>query len=180
MAHILPNNQEKPIAYASRGLSSAEKNYSQIEREGLAIIFALCKFHQYLYGRTFILCTDSKPLMTIFSPKKCIPQFSANRLKRWSVILAGYNYTVQYVKSENNCADFLSRLPIQNDEHWEGVDINYSNYYTANNVMNFSTIQYNVRKDKVLCKIMMFEKNGWPEYSKLILDLKVIFLFEMS
>ena len=62
--------KEYPIAYASRTLTAAEKNYSQIEREGLGIVFGLQKFHQYVYGRKFVLLTDNKPLSLILGPKK--------------------------------------------------------------------------------------------------------------
>ena len=62
--------KEYPIAYASRTLTAALKNYSQIEREGLGIVFGLQKFHQYVYGRKFVLITDNKPLSLILGPKK--------------------------------------------------------------------------------------------------------------
>lgn len=89
LAHVMPNEKEKPIAYASRVLSNAERKYSKVEKEKLAIIFGLF-FNQYLYARKFILVVDHKLLTTIFCPKKSIPQFSANSLRRWAVILSSY------------------------------------------------------------------------------------------
>ena len=72
---------ERPIAYASKSLTSAEQHYSQIEREALSIIFGVRKFHQFLYGRTFTLLTDHKPLLTIFWDKKGIPTVVASKLQ---------------------------------------------------------------------------------------------------
>ncbi len=62
-------NAERPIAYASCSLTKAERNYSQLEREALAIIFGLQRFHQYIYARKFTQWTDNKPLSLILGSK---------------------------------------------------------------------------------------------------------------
>ena len=79
---MFPDGQERPIAFASCTLSTAEKNYGQIEKEALSLVYGIQKFHQYLYGRKFILVTDHKPLLTLLGPKKAIPSLAAARLQR--------------------------------------------------------------------------------------------------
>ena len=66
--HRFPNGDERPIAYASRSLNSSEKNYSQIQKEGLAIIFGMTTYYMYLFGHKFKLRADHKPLLKIFAP----------------------------------------------------------------------------------------------------------------
>ena len=58
--------EEQPIYYALRALTSAEKNYQNLEREAQAAVWGMEKFHYFLYGRKFILQTDQKPLVSIF------------------------------------------------------------------------------------------------------------------
>jgi len=79
IAHTLPDGTEHPVAFASRTPTPVERNYSQIE-EVLALVFGVKQFHSYLYGRSFTLVTDHKPLKTILGPKKGIPTVAATRL----------------------------------------------------------------------------------------------------
>ena len=55
LSHKMDKGEERPVTFASRTLNPAEKKYSQLEKEGLAIIFAVKKCHHYIYGRHFII-----------------------------------------------------------------------------------------------------------------------------
>ncbi|XP_044764458.1 uncharacterized protein K02A2.6-like [Coccinella septempunctata] len=169
LSHTYPSGAERPIAYASKSLTRAEKNYSQIEREGLAIIFGVIKFHQYLYAKRFTLVTDNKPLMAIFGNKKSIPQFSANRLRRWAVILSNYDYEIEYVKSTENNADALSRMLPETstqDTFQNDVDLPYCNFLAKSDrfPVNFEEVQKETLKDVELSKIKDLMIKGWPKY----------------
>ena len=94
ISYLESNGQERPVAFASRALTKTERGYAQIEREPLAIIFGIRKFHQYLYGRDFILQTDHKPLMMILGPKTAIPTLAAARMQRWALTLSAYQYKI--------------------------------------------------------------------------------------
>ena len=80
-------HSERPIAFASRTLTPTEQKYAQVEKEALALVFGVKRFHQYLYGRHFTLITDHKPLTNIFGPHKAIPTLAAARLQRWPITL---------------------------------------------------------------------------------------------
>ena len=113
VSHVLPDKTERPIAYASRTLTSSEKNYPQIEKEALALVYGVKKFHQFLYGRHFILVTDHKPLTAILGPKKGLPTLAAARLQRWAMFLSAYQYDLEFRTTDKHCnADGFSRLPI--------------------------------------------------------------------
>ena len=69
----MSNGEEQPIGFASQTLTTAENNYSQIEKEALLCIFGITKFHMYLYGHKFNLITDHKPLLSLFKEYKAAP-----------------------------------------------------------------------------------------------------------
>jgi len=77
ISHTFPDGSQRPIAFASCTLTSAKKNYTQIEKEALALIFGVKKFRRYLYGSNFTLITDNKPLLTIMGSKKGIPSLAS-------------------------------------------------------------------------------------------------------
>ena len=97
-----PDGREQPIALASRSLSPSECNYVQIEKEALSLIFGVRKFHQYLYGKSFVLVTDHKCLTTLLVPKTGIPTLVASRMQRWGLILSAYSYTIEYRVTNNH------------------------------------------------------------------------------
>jgi len=105
---------ERPIAYASRSLNPSEINYSQLDREALAIIFGVNHFYNYLLGKKFILVTDNEPLTRIFHQNKALPQMTSARLLRYASFLSGFDYTVRFKKGCNNeSVDCLSRAPVK-------------------------------------------------------------------
>ena len=113
ISHSLPDGTERPIAFASQTLSSSERNYAQLEKEAVSLVFGIKKFHQYLYGRRFTLVTDHKPLTAILGPKKSVPPLAAARLQRWAMLLSAYSYDIQFKPmSDHVNADGLSRLPL--------------------------------------------------------------------
>ena len=88
LSHVCEDGSDKPIAYASRSLAPAEKKYSQLEKEGLAIVFGVKKFHQYLYGWKFVVHSDHKPLQFLFKEDKPVPTMASARIQRWRVRLS--------------------------------------------------------------------------------------------
>ena len=80
LSHCWSDDREKPIYVASRSLAMAEKKYSQLEKEGPAIIFGVKKFHQFLYGRPFVIKSDHKPLQHIFGHARSVPQLASARI----------------------------------------------------------------------------------------------------
>lgn len=108
---------EDPIIFTSRTLGKAERNYSQLDREGLAIMFAMDRFHQYIAGRHVTVTTDHQPLLGILGANSPVPAVLSPRMRRWCVKLSAYDYDLVYRPGKDNQnADALSRLPLPETE----------------------------------------------------------------
>nr|KAG5700076.1 hypothetical protein BaRGS_029826 [Batillaria attramentaria] len=169
--HRYPDGSERPIANVSKTLTAAERNYSQIHKEALAIIYGLRKFYQYLYGRQFILVTDHKPLTALFGPKKGTPLLAANRLARWALWLNQFDYTIEYRKTaDHGNADALSRLPSGDDidfdreESGEDTDMVCAIRVLSLQVKPFDSniLRQESGKDPVIATVMRYLREGWP------------------
>lgn len=179
LSQLSSQGEERPLAFASRSLSSSERNYSQIQKEATAIIFGVKKFHQYLYGRKdpFILKTDHRPLLSIFGKKVGISVMAASRLQRYAIILSAYNYEVQYIRSTNNLvADYFSRapLPAVPGEQVQNNNIFYSDYEVEDESLFIKFLDANIApvtftelerltlRDPILQTVAKYMKHGWP------------------
>lgn len=105
------DNIIETVAYASRALTPTESRYSQIERELLAVVWGVEHFHLYLYGNTFLLHTDHKPLVSILTNPRASP---SARLERLALRIQQYNFRVEHTRGSSNPSDYLSRHPLPN------------------------------------------------------------------
>ena len=113
----------KPVAYASRALATTERNYAQIEKELLAIVFGAERHHQFTYGRRVMVESDHKPLETIFSkPLASAPK----RLQKMLMRLQRYDLVIQYKKGrEMYLADTLSRHYLEAEDSATVAKVSY-------------------------------------------------------
>ena len=167
LSHNYPDGSERPIAYVSRTLLPSERNYAQIEKEALALVFGIQKFHQFIYGRKFILLTDHQPLLAILGPKKGISSIAAAHMQRWALLLSAYQYVIAYGSTtrDHTNADCLSRLPLQKKET-TGNPPDATVFKVAQISMlppvTSDTIQTATRTDPILGKVLRYTQNGWP------------------
>ena len=166
ISHVMEDGSERPIAFASRTLSSSERNYAQVEKEALSLVFGVKKFHAYLYGRQFTLTTDHKPLTTILGPKQGIPTLAAARLQRWALILSAYTYHIEFRPTGQHAnADGLSRLPLQEVTR-EGASSEPSVFNISqleSLPVTVKQLQAATRTDNILSKVLRFTRGGWPK-----------------
>ena len=165
----------KPIAYASRALTATQKNYAQIEKELLSIVFGAERFYQYLYGKKVKVETDHKPLIPLF--KKPIFESPA-RIQRLMLRLQRYDLDVEYKPGKfMHIPDTLSRaVSTASSEHCHD-DLDYLEkeadlmVHAVIENLNCSSemkdrICVNTESDVALLSVKSYIQNGWPLYIK--------------
>ena len=179
LQHVFPDGKQRAVMHISRSLTDTERRYSQIVKEALALVYAVRKFHKYIYGRQFILNTDHKPLVTIFGSKTGISGHAANRLQRWAVILLDYQFKIQYRRTTDfGEADALSRLI---KEHQIETKEEISDKVIASVEADFQDdmetdikflpvtkeeIQNETRKDYVMSETIKYIESKWPKINR--------------
>ena len=166
LTHKMPDGSEKPVGFVSRTLTDAEKKYSQIEKEGLACVYGVTRFHSYLFGRHFKLQTDHKPLLTLFNESKAVSPQASGRIQRWALTLASYEYTIVCrTTTQHANADAMSRLPLPDIpvqtpasgelvlmvERLEDAPISAAQIATW------------TRRDPLLSRVLRYIREGWPD-----------------
>lgn len=159
--------QGKPVCYASRSLTSAEKIFSQIEKELLSVVWATKKFHYYIYGKKCTVLNDHKPLETLL--KKGIHEIPSARLQRLKLKLLKYDIEFKYLKGRlMHIADLLSRSylnEVDEDQSYmfEVIHcIGLGNYLQCTDEQKQELIK-ETSKDETLATLLMYTQEGWPE-----------------
>lgn len=166
LSHTI-NGIERPIYCASRTLSPSEKNYSQLEKESLSVVFGVKRFHQYLYGRRFLICNDHRPLEGLLGERKGIPVMASGRIRRWALTLSAYNYEFRYKAGKNiPCADALSRLPLPGNTSSTTTpieNVHSFDFLSTCEPLTSREIMSKSRNDPVLSKVITYTLSGdWP------------------
>ena len=172
LSHVMEDGTDRPIAFASRPMTRCERNYVHLQREALPLIYEVKHFHQYIFGRKFILVTDHKPLVTILGPQIRLPPMTTARLQRWAVTLSSYDYDIEYRKgSEHGNADCFSRLPREGTTeseldmlHEDGFDVH--TVHTPDLPIDIKDVVNMTRRDVTVSRVYAFVMNGWPGHVK--------------
>lgn len=165
LAHKMHDGSERPIGYVSRTLNDAERNYAQLEKEALSIVFGVKRFYSYLFGHKFTTITDHKPLLGLLSEcKSTSPQASA-RVKRWALYLSMFEYSLIFRDTTAHAnADALSRLPLPDkpDQHFQPTELVLLVTHLENAPVTADQIAEATRRDPVLSTVSQFVHQGWP------------------
>ena len=183
LSHRLPDRTERPIGFASRMLSDTERKHSQIEKEGLACVFGVTRFHTYVIGRHFTLITDHKPLQSLFDGKYPISSQASGRIQRWALKLSMYGYDLQCRSThQHGNADALSWLPLPEKsskvplptEHVLLMKHLETSPVTTTQIKNWTC------KDPLLSQVLCCIKQRWPNQINSVMQPYWTKLVELS
>ena len=166
-AVLLQDN--KPVIYASRALTETEQRYSNIERELLSVVFALERFHHYIYGYTATVQTDHKPLVSVW--KKSIV-CNSPRLQRLLLRLSHCDVNIEYLKGKDNViADALSRVgpqltPKEGEDEEDFIPVHVLTGEIPADSVRIRDFRSATAEDTTSGLLMRVVSNGWPEVRK--------------
>ena len=155
-----------PIAYTSRALLPYEKNYAQIEKETLSIVFGTERFHKYLYGHHFTVFNDHQPLKSIFN--KSITQCPPT-IQRFFMKLQKYDFDLEYSPGKTMVvSDALSRAYLTNQPtELEETDLIHCVQSTFDSLPISEScliqLQQETASDTTLQRLKEYSLNGWPQ-----------------
>ena len=113
LAHQLPDGSERPTGYVSRTLNTAERNYSQLEKEGLACVYGVKRFYSYLFGHSPINHRPQTATIGLLRDCKSTSPQALARVRRWSLYLSQFEYQLTFRGTLAHAnADVLYRLPL--------------------------------------------------------------------
>ena len=167
-----PSGEMRPVAYASRSMTETERRYAQIEKEALAITWALEHWAEFLIGMRFKVETDHKPLIPLFSTK-LIDELPV-RIQRFRMRLMRFDFAIAHVPGKLlYTADSLSRSPqegkAQEPKSWDDLHDEVECYVNAVLVtlpasdQRLDEIRSELKSDDTLKTVMQYVQNGWPE-----------------
>jgi hypothetical protein len=153
------------VAYASRSLTQTERNYCQLEREALAVVWGCEYFHLHIYGKSGVeVFTDHKPLLGLFGNPNA--KLSA-RLERWALRLQPYQPVIKFRKGVGNPADYLSRHPrislsISSQESAVEEYVNMIACHSVPKAMTLDQIRIATENDPILSLVkQLIKNNSW-------------------
>ncbi|XP_050088326.1 uncharacterized protein K02A2.6-like [Anopheles aquasalis] len=154
---------EKPVYFASVTLTQAQKNYAQVHKEALAVVFGVQKFHKYIYGIRFKLVTDNSGVKEIFKPTRTTSSIAVARLSRWALILANYEYTIEHRPGKYmSNVDALSRLPLSEELELKEQELQL-NAITSSSIIDIGMIRKAQEQDPIIQQVYKNVENGWSK-----------------
>ena len=168
---------DKPVAFASRAVNSAEANYAPIEKEMRAVQFACERFHDYIYGGRVGIQTDHKPLIGIFDKPLCK---LSPRLMRMRLALLKYDLHLKWIPGKTNVVpDALSRcFPVNSDAGI--VEVNAMTVFNQLAIANekLLELQKATERDPALQAVKAYVENGWPKKTQVVAEAKPFYKFK--